>query len=222
MIVYNVASYKRADTLVKTVNSILPQCDVINVTLNCYDAIPVGLYNNKIRIFMANNEKGDAYKFSELCTTDGYFFTIDDDILYPPNYTEYMIKRVEKRGREDIITLHGRNYESFPIESFCNSKCAVYHFNEFCGTDVKVHVGGTGVMCFHTDLMRIPIDYFQLPNMADLWVAKYAKEHDINIVCVAHPSEYVNIQSITTTSIFEECKKNDSVQTKLINNIYRT
>ncbi len=40
-IIYNVASYKRGDTLIKTIESIYNQCDIINVTLNDYDEIPV-------------------------------------------------------------------------------------------------------------------------------------------------------------------------------------
>ena len=33
-IIYNIASYKRGDTLINTINSIYNQCDIINLTLN--------------------------------------------------------------------------------------------------------------------------------------------------------------------------------------------
>lgn len=220
MIIYNIASYNRPDSLIKTVQSILPQCDVINVALNSYDHIPIELYDRKIRIIMTDNKMGDAYKFMECEHSRGYYFTIDDDIIYPPNYTKYMVKTVESRGRQDIITLHGRAYPSFPVEYFCTEKCEVYHFNEYCSRDVKVHVGGTGVMCFHTDLVKIPFSDFKLPNMADLWLAKYARERDIDIICAAHPAEYVKMQSIKTDSIFDRCKRDDFLQTAILNQIY--
>lgn len=220
MIIYNVSSYKRLDSLKMTIKSILPQCDIINVALNAYDEIPIELYDKKIRIIITNNAMGDAYKFLECEHSNGYFFTIDDDIIYPPNYTNFMIKNVEARGRQDIITLHGRVYPSFPTDSFCTEKCEVYHFNEYLSHSVNVHIGGTGVMCFHTSLMKIPFSEFKLPNMADLWVAKYAAERNIDITCVAHPYDYVKMQDTKSTSIFDKCKKGDFIQTAILNQIY--
>ena len=77
--IFNVASYKRGDTLIKTIESIYDQADIINISLNDYDEIPVELYDKKLNIFLTNNEKGDAYKFTNLLNSNGYFFTIDDD-----------------------------------------------------------------------------------------------------------------------------------------------
>ena len=50
-IIYNIASYKRGDTLINTIQSIYNQCDIINVALNDYDEIPVELYDKKINLF---------------------------------------------------------------------------------------------------------------------------------------------------------------------------
>ena len=70
-IIYNIASYKRADTLIKTIQSIYNQCDIINVALNDYDEIPVELYDKKINLFISDNDKGDAYKFYKLTSSEG-------------------------------------------------------------------------------------------------------------------------------------------------------
>lgn len=218
-IIYNVASYKRGDTLIKTIESIYNQCDIINVTLNDYDEIPVELYDKKINLFISDNDRGDAYKFYKLMDSDGYFFTIDDDLIYPENYTQYMVDKVNQYDRKSIITLHARTFNSFPINSFYGRNTSVYHFRQLLNEDCKVQFGGTGVMCFHTDLFKVPIEYFDRPNMADVWIGKYAKENNIEIVCAKHNAGFVNQQEFDG-SIYNNDLRNDTIQTALTNECY--
>ena len=49
-VICNVSSYNRPETLIKTIDSIYNQCDVINVALNSYDEIPIELYDKKINL----------------------------------------------------------------------------------------------------------------------------------------------------------------------------
>jgi hypothetical protein len=154
--------------------------------LNSYDDIPIDLYDKKINIFIGDNDKGDAYKFYNQKKYNGYYFTIDDDLIYPENYSEYMINKIEEYNRKSIITLHGRNFNQFPIDSYYLSQSELYRFNHKLEKDVNIQFGGTGVMAFHSSLMKIDIEYFRTPNMADIWVGKFAKENNIDIICVEH------------------------------------
>ena len=218
-IIYNIASYKRADTLIKTIESIYDQCDIINVALNDYDSIPFELYDPKINLFITDNDRGDAYKFYKLMDSEGYFFTIDDDLIYPENYTEYMVNKVNEYGRKSIITLHARSFQSFPITSFYGRNTIVNHFKHINTEDCKVQFGGTGVMCFHTDLFKVPIEYFDRPNMADVWIGKYSKENNIDIICARHTKDYV-IQQDFEGSIYNKDLREDGIQTNLTNECY--
>jgi hypothetical protein len=121
---------------------------------------------------------------------------------------------------EKICNLHGRTYKSFPIDSFCYSVENVYRFDENFPENVPVHVGGTGVMCFHTSLMKLPLSYFQKPNMADLWIAKYAKKNNITIMCVKHSKQYVFPIDIAGEKIWTSTLQNDSEQTEFVNSIF--
>lgn len=217
--IYNISSYKRLDSLLKTIESIYHQSDIINVTLNSYEEIPIDLYDKKINIFIGNNDKGDAYKFYNQKKYDGYYFTIDDDLIYPENYSEYMINKIEEYNRKSIITLHGRNFNQFPIDSYYLSQSELYHFNRKLEKDVNTQFGGTGVMAFHSSLMKIDIEYFRTPNMADIWVGKFAKENNIDIICVEHNNDFVKQQK-TNQDIFSNSKKNDSQQTEIVNIAY--
>lgn len=218
-IICNVSSYNRKNQLLKTIESIYDQCDIINIFLNEYHTIPETLIDDKILITTTDNEKGDAYKFQQLSVSDGYYLTIDDDLIYPKNYVENLINQIEKYGRKSIITFHGRSFHDFPIKSYYKDNDVYIHFTDELLVDTKVQFGGTGVMGFHTDLLKIDLEYFKYPNMADVWVGKYTKENDIDIICVKKPKNYIIQQKIQET-IFKTHNKNDKIQTKITNISY--
>lgn len=218
--IVNVSSYKRTSSLVKTIESIINQCDEVNIVLNDFeDDLPLLFYNDKVNLFFGDNSKGDAFKFLQLNHSDGYFLTIDDDLIYPPNYVDFMIAKCKEYGNTRVITLHGRNFKNFPITSYYKSATERYH----CLYDVKqntlVQFGGTGVMCFHTSLIKLPIDYFRSPNMADVWIGKHCIENKIEILCVRHDQGYIKYISQDST-IFDTHNNNDEIQTIVANSIF--
>ena len=93
-IIFNISSFNRPNSLIRTVESIYHQCDIINIFLNNYEDIPVELYDNKINLVITDNEFGDAYKFFELENSNGYYFTADDDLIYSENYVSTMIENI--------------------------------------------------------------------------------------------------------------------------------
>jgi hypothetical protein len=220
-IVVNISSYKRDEGLKKVISSILHKCDKINVALNSFNGeIPDFLYHNKINILITDNSKGDAFKFYFLKNHDDVFYiTLDDDINYPENFIELIIQKCEQYKRKSVITYHGRTFERFPVKSYYSSPSKRFHFLNEVNSDVKIQFGGTGLMCFHTDLLKIPFDYFKYPNMADIWVGKYCIENNIEIICAEHRKNlFTNIDFQET--IYNSGVKNDRIQTLVVNSIY--
>lgn len=219
--IYNVATYQRDKLLFKTIDSIYKQADEINIALNSHTEIPEQLKNDsKINCYITDNSISDGFKFLRLMDSDGYYFTIDDDLIYPDNYSDFMIEKFESYGKRYIVTLHGRTFHRYPVESYYRSP----HHNLRClGTvekDVLVDFGGTGVMMFHTDLLKFPIAEIKYPNMADIWLAKFAKENGIRIACLAHNDKFLKYQSeVGANTIFDIYKFNDTPQTNLANSI---
>ena len=219
-IIVNVASYRRIESLVKTLESIIDQCDVVNVALNDFEGgLPSILYNDKINLFFTDNSLGDAFKFLNLEKVNGYYFSIDDDLIYPPTYVNDTIKKCKEFNNKKVVTYHGRNFSSFPISSYYKSATERYTCLNKVDKDVKVQFGGTGVMCFHTSLMKIPLNYFQNPNMADVWVGKYCIENNIDIICLKHDEGYIKYIPQKTT-IYDLESKNDKLQTLVVNSIF--
>jgi len=218
--IVSVASYKRIDSLVKTIESIYNQCDEINIFLNDHEGeIPSNFFDEKINLYFSDNSYGDALKFAKLMESEGYYLTIDDDLIYPPNYVDHMIGRCKEYSNRRVITLHGRKFSGKPIASYYKSYVEFYHCLKYQKRDKIVHFGGTGVMCFHTSLMKIPITYFEHPNMADVWVGKYCIENNIEIVSITHEKDFLTYQPQKTT-IFDSESNSDEIQTKIVNSVF--
>jgi hypothetical protein len=218
--IVSVASYKRIDSLVKTIESIYDQCDEINIFLNDHEGeIPPQFLDQKINLYFSDNRYGDALKFAKLIDSDGYYLTIDDDLIYPPNYVDHMVTRCKEFSNKRVITLHGRKFSKEPIKSFYSSYIEFYHCLKHQKRDAFIHFGGTGVMCFHTSLMKIPITYFEHPNMADVWVGKYCFENNIEVLSIAHTKDFLKYQPQKTT-IFDSESNSDTIQTKIVNDLF--
>lgn len=217
--IFNVASYNRKGSLLKTIDSIYNQADIINIALNLYEETPSELIDSKINIFHKDNSIGASFKFLRILESDGYFFTIDDDLIYPENYSDYMINRFNHYGGKKIVTLHGRKYTGFPITSYYKSPHTKFHCLGDVNDDVLVNIGGSGVMMFHTNLVKMPINYIKEKNMSDLCISRYANQNNIEIVCLKHESDYLKYQEQPKNTTIYEMYGNDE---KLRTNYYNT
>ena len=197
----------------RTLESLKSQMDVVCVNYNFTD--------------LANSAFGDASKFLPFANffddlpEDCYCFTCDDDLIYPPDYASEMIAAIEKYNRKAIITCHGRTFPKRKISSYYRDKLEGYRCLGRVERDVKVDSGGTGVMAWHASLMSPPINLFKSANMADVFVAGYAKQLDIPIICIAHDYEWLKyIDQPTGSTIWEKHVNNDKKQTDYFNEFW--
>jgi hypothetical protein len=219
----------RIEALKDSIPSILPQCDKLFVYLNCFGGhIPDILKHPKITIYESEKEfdgdgnLGDVGKFYGCDDWEpGYHFTVDDKLIYPPTYTRDMIAAIEKHGRKAVVSIHGRNF-------FTTRKCKSYYFDveRFFGClqnhpEQFVHEIGTGVMAFHTDTIKISMDWFPRINMTDILLSVELQKRNIPMLLAAHKTGYIRISTRhdDTYSIHAQCNRKDQVQTDLVNSI---
>ncbi len=115
-----------------------------------------------------------------------YYFTLDDDLIYPPNYADHMVAAIDHF--DCIVTHHGRRLLGKGRKYYSGHqlfRCLGANL-----TDEIVDVGGTGVMAFHTDYFKPLIWRDSRMKMADLVFAEAAATNDRQIVCLAHPDDY--------------------------------
>ena len=219
----NVASIPQREFGLKSVvTSLLPQCDELRVFLNGYTSIPEFLNQDNIVIYQSDINYGDTGKFYWVEDTIGYFLTVDDDIYYPAKYVTSLITKINQYDNKCVISYHGRYFLNFPLNSFYNDCCNYYHYAQNVSSDTSIHVGGTGVMGFHTDALKLKLSNFVYSNMSDVIVAITAKHQGIRIVVAEQDANWMSeIKMINDESIFEYARKNDTLQTQLINTAYQ-
>lgn len=216
MIYANIASLPdRLECLEQTIESIYNQVDEINIGLNNYKELPFN--DKKINQVLLNNEKGDAAKlyFKDKC--DGWFFMMDDDLIFPKDYVRNTMKQMPKA---QIVTYHGRSFYNRPISSYYRDESMKFRCLGDVFEDSFVQIGGTGVMCFHTNDLKINYNEIGNKNMLDLVVSAAAKRQNKKILCAKHKRGWIkyNPKMWEKETIYDVYKKNDTIQTDFYNN----
>jgi hypothetical protein len=218
----------RVYSMLKTVKSLHGQVHYINVQCNNYSEHDINVIEASIKdwqyyqkykpdglaFYKADNLHGDAEKFNGVDKLEGYIFTCDDDLIYPPDYVETMIKKIEQYGRKAVITCHGRTFPDRKITSYYRDKLEGFRCLGDVQKDVQVHSGGTGVMAWHSDLWRPEMSWFMAPNMADVFIGREAKKRGIPIICIEHSEGWIKyIEQPEGSTIWEKHINDDSLQT---------
>ena len=88
--------------------------------------------------------------------------------------------------------------------------------------DMPVHLLGTGTLAYHTDTMRMSIEEFKKPNMADIWFALKAQEKEVGLMCVARPRGWIKNNDCIdqSKSIFNEMRPDISEQVSAITSVH--
>ena len=223
-IICGIATIKgREDALKETIHSIINQVDKIIVYQNGYSQIFNFLKNNKIEVYSSLNtgiDMGDAGKFYKLSEyKNDYYFSIDDDLVYPSDYVKTSLDVLKKYKNEIIVTYHGRTlienaksyYRDAKVKYKCLDDVSKYDF---------VHFGGTGVMAFHTSFVKVHFNYFKHPNMADIWVGLFARENNIPILVIPHSANWIKYSNKfdANDTIYNNHVGNSIIQDSLILN----
>lgn len=126
--------------------------------------------------------------------TGGYFFSIDDDLEYPPTYFSDLISWMQAYDNKVVVSLHGSNFGQMPIRSYYKDK-----FTFACLGDVldpqRTLFPGTGALAFPLDLLQPDPRTFLLPNMADIWFGLELQRKKIPAIVVPHKGDYLTYNS---------------------------
>lgn len=137
----------RAGILMQTVASILPQVDRLCICLNGYDAIPDALAkDDRIEAMIPDRDLKDAGKFAFPPADDDIVLTIDDDILYPPDYVTRTIAFFRTLPADRHVLGYLGN--AFVIKDDSGRRgWKNWMFHKRAPHVVKVDILGTGTTC---------------------------------------------------------------------------
>jgi hypothetical protein len=217
----------RLNSLEKTISSLINQVDKIGVYLNGWGYIPKYLINDKIEIIRSEDkgDYGDAGKFYWVNNFKGYYFTCDDDIIYPNDYIKRTIKKIELYKRKAVIAFHGSIILDNFKDYYSNDSRRVLSFNYDRAKDEYVHIVGTGTIGFHTSTINVKFEDFKTPNMADVYFAKLGQEQNVSFIVQKHKKgEMYDIGSqisISRSGIYKNKTKLDNslIQNRIVKSI---
>lgn len=213
---------ERAELLRQVLASLAPQVDAMHVYLDRYDSIPDFVRNchSQVTVYLSKDHPGlrDNGKFLAFSTLaeDCYYFTADDDIVYPPDYVASMVRRIEDYERQAVIGVHGVLLPE-QAEGYFTSFRKVHMFKKELERDALVNNLGTGTVAFHSGLLRgLDLTHFGTPGMADLHLSVFCKQRDIPMVALARPEDWLQELPSPNTSLYNEFRQADDQQSALI------
>lgn len=209
---------QRVNILKKAVASILPQVDKMQVVLNNFNYNPEFLHHPKISILHSNNIYEDGSRFIDIDKApEGYVIVFDDDIIYPPNYVQTLIKQWEPNT---MVTPMGKILRPRPIKNYYKDIALSLRTFDDVSQKYVVDVPGACGILWHNKEIKVSINDFPIPN-GDVCLAKFCKDNRVYPLVIPHKSDW--LKSIwhevpkATPSIYGKYKNNDKILTDFIN-----
>lgn len=145
-----------------------------------------------------------------------YFFSCDDDILYPEDYIEKTIEAIDKH--KTIVTYHGRNLRGKGL-NYYHDHSAFRCDQSFIETK-KIDVCGTGVTAFRTDYFN-PTEIYKAEDkcMSDLVFSLEAIKQGKEITHIGHYGNWIIPQINSGPTIYDRFNKECSRQNEIADEI---
>lgn len=195
----------REEYLQRTIASLKDQCDEMFIYRN--DRMPEDYTDNAKFIFLTMFNKPI------------YYFSCDDDIIYPPDYVSKTIREIEKH--KCIVTYHGRILRGLN-RSYYEGHTALSCKHSFISTH-PLDVAGTGVTAFRTDYFN-PIDIYKSEDkcMSDLVFSLEAAKQGKTIMHIGHEGGWIIPQDLPKgTTIYEKNWQNCKRQSEIADEIWK-
>jgi glycosyltransferase involved in cell wall biosynthesis len=215
---------ERETHLKKSIESIIPCVDHLFIFLNDYHELPPWLTGNiKVTAFLSSQQHsnmGDSGKFfglNKIEHEDFYYFTIDDDMIYPPDYTWTMIRKIEQYHRKCVVSCGGYIMEH-SVDHFYKDRLQNWHISLPNSEDRPVHILHTGLAAWHSSTLSFRYEDCLKPNMADLWLAVTAQRKQIPMIVIERPVNWVKTQSTPIHKTIYGRYRNDCHEQTLVYN----
>jgi hypothetical protein len=199
MITANLATIKsRKDTLQQVIDSLKNQVDVVRVYANDY------LPDVKDAQVFTGCDYTDNSKFFWLPKSRGIYLSCDDDLIYPPDYVETIIKGMWKYPG-CWITFHGRKLLGYGLDYYRGHM--VYQCLKDVKGDYELDIPGTGVSAFHTDDFKFDMQEWKHQRMSDIMAGQEIAKRRKKIICLGHEAGWIQHLENKSTIYHEEIGK---------------
>lgn len=229
-VIVNVCSIpEREKSLERVLRGISRQCDEIYLYLDRYVSVPefVNKLEVPVKVYRSQDmpglrDNGKFIRLDEISKHDVpcYYFTIDDDIDYPDDYVNAMIKHLQRFDNSVIAGVHGVTLRDKP-NGYFSERRMVHSFTRSLEKPRLVNILGTGTVAFHTSIFKnFDLNVFSEPGMVDIFFAKECVIRNIPMLCVPRHDHWLKeIKIDNNITLFNEFRRDDSKQTAVLNSV---
>ncbi|MHA1127613.1 MAG: hypothetical protein ACTSRN_01515 [Alphaproteobacteria bacterium] len=176
--------------MLEAVRCIAPQVDKVFVVLNEYNAIPdeLSAFPN-VEAIIPDVDLKDAGKFWFYPASGDIVFTIDDDILYPPDYVTTTLRHADTIGLDD-------NVIGYQANAWVNKGEDVFGWRNFmffnkCANIIGVDILGTGTACM-SGANTPPFSYVESSKCyVDIRFSQWQRDNGNRLWTLPRPAEYL-------------------------------
>lgn len=223
----------RYNLALRAIQHIRPQCDFLQVYVNDVHrgarTTPewINRVGKDVRVVLGSRARGtisDVGKFydARYWTRNSYHLTIDDDIEYPSDYVDGIVRAIDAYDREYVVGYHGCKIDRGATSFFSGGQKEKIHFAQPLAEDRPVHLLGTGCMGFHGRAINLSVDRdFPCQHMADIWFAIAAQRQSVGMMQLRHPKNYIRQRATPDEGLYRRFKDNDAYQTIMIKRVKR-
>lgn len=193
MVIYSLASIvNRVSNLEIIIPNILNQSDLIFVNLIGQKEIPNILKQKNIIVnsFKDAGSEIRFYNYNDI-PDDSYYFTIDDDILYPDDYAKIMIENMNRYENNVSCCVHGSNIDKNLNDGFYKKNRKVFHFKEELSKNIEVMIPGVGTSCFYKKNTKINIEDYKVRNMSDTYTGCFLSKQGIKRISIKREKMWI-------------------------------
>lgn len=207
----------RLESFELSLNSILPQVDHLFLFLDRF-ATPYISGDPRVTV-LTSDVFGDLRANGKLmglnmAGPDAYYFCVDDDIIYPPDYVARMLQFLSSNDNKLVSGIHASTLKP-DFKNYLTDR-AILHRSSALDQARRVHIAGTCTTAFHTGTLQFDVRQWKTSNMVDLNFALECKQSNVPIVSMPRKEEWIKcISEHQPDSIFAALKKDDAVQTQL-------
>jgi|GEM_PF-1770934 len=206
------------DTFRAAIDSILPQVDRLFVYQDRFKT-PYRFKHPKI-ISRTSQQVGDfgaSGKFLGLIgySPGPYYFSLDDDIIYPDDYVAQYIDAIRSRRGWAIFGAQGSLIKRQNFSSYLEDRDVLKHSSALTA-HTQVDVLNTGTVAFSTRLLLFDARKWQNTNMVDLSFAKQCKSRRIELLSIKRERDWIQCpEKKQSGSTYTNQSQDDSVLTKM-------
>lgn len=210
----------RLETFSKVFPAVHAQVDHMYVYLDGFEEVPEFLQQaDRVSVYRAE-QVGDLHASSRyLCVRElgepSIVISVDDDIIYPPDYVEQLVAALDQVNGRAVVGVHGRVFLP-PHRSYARDVWCSAFFSK--SAEMRhMHELGAGTCCFRSDVLDIDPRIWKRYNMEDIYLAIEAQRRGLPRLSIPRALNWLRPYAENQPdSLWLKAQKDDSEQTKLM------